>query len=74
MNCIFSLKLVKYFKDLGKETPKWCKSYGRGIAALLEEVRSSIRFSTEPSLILLVYRTKQTSALLSLLALPEDST
>lgn len=46
------------------------KSYATEIA-LLEEVRSGIEFSTEHSLISLVYRTKPTSVPVSLLAVPE---
>lgn len=43
-----------------------------GRAALLEEVRSSVKSSPAPALILLVYRTKQTSIAVSLLALPGE--
>lgn len=34
MYFFFSLKLVKYFEELGKEIPKWDQSFSRRIAAL----------------------------------------
>lgn len=50
MYFFFLLKLVTYFEELGKETSKLMVERKQA----LEEVRRSIMFSTEHSLILLL--------------------